>query len=250
MSISYSGGTYFQNFDGLASSGVEVIDGRGPHGLEGVLGNTGVDGWTISNFGGSSTNTEFRAQDGSQAGNAGRGVVSFGETGSSERALGVLATSNQISRFGVTFTNDSDSTLTELTVAYTGEQWRRGNVLTPNRLMFAYALGTGNINEDSAFIDVPALTFVSPNTQAAPTEVALDGNDPLNQTSFNQTIGGLSWGPGQALTLRWTGEDISGQDDGLAIDNFSFSAVPEPTALGWLLLGALTLSVRRRWACC
>ena len=97
--IQYSGGTYSQNFDGLGSTGAQTLTGRGPHALNGVIGTAGLDGWYAANFGGSSTNTEVRAQDGSLAGSAGRGVVSFGTGGSGERALGALATSNQISSF-------------------------------------------------------------------------------------------------------------------------------------------------------
>jgi hypothetical protein len=54
--------------------------------------------------------------------------------------------------------------------------------------------------------------------------VALDGNGGLNRSVVAYTVGGLNWLPGQTLTLRWTGEDLSDQDDGLAIDDLFFSA--------------------------
>ncbi|HMP08334.1 MAG TPA: hypothetical protein PJ982_18445, partial [Lacipirellulaceae bacterium] len=105
----------------------------------------------MSNYAGSSPSTEFRAQDGSQAGSAGRGVVSFGAAGSSDRALGVLATSNQISRFGVAFVNNTATTLNQMSAEFVVEQWRRGNVPSPgNSLAFAYAVTsdpTAGIND-------------------------------------------------------------------------------------------------------
>jgi hypothetical protein len=222
--LHYSGGTYSQNFNGLPTAGSTTLTGRGPHDINGVLSSSGLLGWSMSNYAGSSTNTEFRAQDGSQSGSGGRGVVGYGSTGQSDRALGTLATSNQISRFGVTLVNSTGSTLTNFTLAYTGEQWRRGEVAPPNSLSFSYALGAANINSDAQFVGVSLLDFDSPNTQASPLNVALDGNSGLNRSVVTYTVAGLNWAPGQTLTLRWTGEDLSGQDDGLAIDDLSFSA--------------------------
>jgi hypothetical protein len=222
--LQYNGGIYSQNFDGLPASGNTTLAGRGPHIVNGVLSATGMAGWTISNHAGSSGNTEFRAQNGSQSGSTGRGVVSFGSTGSNDRSLGALATSNQISRFGLTLVNNTGSALTNFTLTYAGEQWRRGDVTTPNKLLFAYAMGAADINSDAAFVGVNELTFTSPNTQSLPTNVALDGNNSANQTSIAYVVIGLNWAPGQTLTLRWTGQDISNQDDGLAIDNLLFAA--------------------------
>ena len=59
--ISYLGGTHSQNFDGLPSSGATGIvpPPDGPYDINGVLGTTGLEGWTMDNFGGSNTTTEF-----------------------------------------------------------------------------------------------------------------------------------------------------------------------------------------------
>src|SRR5262245_56855284 len=109
--ISYVGGTYSQDFNGLPTAGSTTVLGSGPHDIQGQLGSTGVAGWTMSNYLGSSADTEYRAQDGSQSGSGGRGVLSLGTGTTTERALGELPTSNQISRFGVAFTNNTGSTL-------------------------------------------------------------------------------------------------------------------------------------------
>ena len=99
-----------------------------------------------------------------------------------------------------------------------------------------------------------ALTAYSPLSFTEPKlglNTALNGNDPANQQAVSGTVTGLSWAPGQDLVLRWNSNELSGSDNGLAIDNLSFSAVPEPSsvALAAIGLGGLSLAwVRRRLA--
>jgi hypothetical protein len=212
-----------------------------------------MKGWTMSNYMGSAADTQFRVHDGRQAGSAGRGVLSVGTDGSTDRALGFLATSNQISRFGASFVNDTGTTLSQFTLSYTGEQWRRGEDGPINNLFFAYGVTNNaldHINTDSIFTNFPGLDFTTPNLQTGVglTEVALNGNLAMNQEALSATIFGLNWAPGSTLHLRWTGEDLSGQDNGLAIDGLSFSAaVPEPATCVLGMLAALGLvSLRRR----
>lgn len=248
--VSYTGGVYGQNFDTLPQDGwpAASLTGRGPHPLGPAFGVPGLDGWQGANFDGSANATEFKAHNGSLAGSAGRGILSLGADGDSDRALGALSTSNQINTFGVVLRNDTADLLDEMTIVYTGEQWRRGNVSSPNTLYFSYGFDSEirDITPNNPLTPFPALNFVAPNTQGAPTEVPIDGNDPANQTFFNVTISGLSWLPGTTLVLQWTAEDITGQDDGLAIDNFRFSAaVPSPGAAALGLIG-LALTRRRR----
>jgi hypothetical protein len=253
--VSYTGGSYAQNFDGMGASGFGSIPGRGPFDVNGAYGtitNTLMDGWTMSNpeppAGGSSVAVEVRAQDGSQSGSAGRGVVSFGTTGSGERALGALSTSNQINRFGVTLTNNSAVTYGEFTLAFTGEQWRRGDddTPTPNSLFYAYRITSNSADT----VDTAGFTSIS--TFAAPINtglinVALNGNDPANQTPKLHTISGINWAPGSNLIIRWAAQDLTGQDDGLAIDNLNFSAnVPEPLSIVYAIMAAIGVTCVRR----
>lgn len=248
--LSYTGGTYVQNFDTLPSTGSGNASGRGPHELVPVWsGATGLVGWQFANPSGNSSSTEYRAQNGSQSGSSGRGVVSFGSTGSSDRAIGALATSNQISTFGLVLINNTPNDLTSITLSFVGEQWRRGDVSSPNTLAFSYGLGS-SIGAGGLTAYAP-LNFVSPNTQASPNEVALDGNLAGNQTALSATITGINWGVGESLVLKWTGQDLSGQDDGLAIDNLTFTAVPEPSSLALSVLGLagiVGMVIRRRRA--
>jgi hypothetical protein len=258
--LAYTGGDYAQNFDTLPiSNGIAdpfvSVPGRGPHNIDGQIGTTGMDGWTMSNpeeLGSSSGNTEYRAQDGSLAGSNGRGIVSFGVNDSSERSLGTLATSNQINRFGLSLINNTGAPLTQVDIAFTGEQWRRGNIAAPgNLLTFAYAV-TGNLGDGidtNIFTEVTELSYSSPNTQVAPdpTEVAIDGNAAANQVALSHTIGGISWGPGQMLMFRWTGQDVTGQDDGLSIDNLRVTpGVPEPATAIFAGIAAMSMALLHR----
>jgi hypothetical protein len=255
QSVNYSllGSTYSQNFDGLPATGAVTVTNRGPHAIQGQLGSTGMNGWYMTNDRGSSTDTEFRAQDGSLSGSSGRGVVSFGTTGSTDRALGTLGTSNQISTFGVYLTNTTGQNLSQVTLNFTGEQWRVGDFsITAEKLAFSYAVfgsvATSSIGLGVAgFTAVSALDFNAPFTgNAGLNNSALNGNSPVYQASLAQTFA-VNWAPGQVLALQWVGQDLSGQDHGLGIDNFNFSAIPEPSTYA-MLCGAAVLGwvVRRR----
>jgi len=215
--LSYTGGVISNNFNGLptnVTNPTQVLTGRGPHEFSAVTGATGMEGWQLGNFAGSSTNTEFKSQNGATGSSGGRGVVSLGTNGSTDRALGSITTSNQIDSFGLVLVNDSATTFESFNLSFTGEQWRRGEPGVNNLMTFAYGLATG-INANT-LTNVPALSFSNPNTQSSPTEVALDGNLPANQVALSGSISGLNWAPGQTLVLRWTMNDVQGQDNGLA----------------------------------
>jgi hypothetical protein len=236
-------GTYVQEFDGLNQSGAQTLTGKGPHPFSDLtaLAISGMDGWYLANPGGSSSNTEYRAQDGSQSGSSGRGVVSFGLAGDSDRALGQLATSNQVNSFGVLLTNATGEALPGIIVSFTGEQWRAGGPGVINTLSFLWGLGS---SIDDATTAVPALDFITPNLVG--NESALNGNLPENQQQLRAAIL-FDWAPGTTLALRWNGEDVTGQDSGLAIDKLGITVVPVPAA-AWLFGSALGLIglLRRR----
>ena len=89
-----------------------------------------------------------------------------------------------------------------------------------------------------------ALNFTSPiNTS---TGRALDGNASANRVAG---IGG-TFTPstpilnGSVFYLHWADPDDTGADAGLAIDNFTFAAVPEPSVYVLLGVGILLCSQR------
>ena len=217
--ISYSGGTYAQSFDGLPASGTFTLIGPGPHTLSTApINATNLAGWSFSLVPGStSPDAKFAVGNGSSATGS---VYSFGSTGKLERALGSLASGSVASRFGAVLVNDTPNTITRVTIAYAGEQWRYGGSATPNALRFSYAIGAVEIGADS-FIEVPELSFDSPILTG--TTGARDGNDVANRRPIAGTISGLTWAPGQTLAIRWTDENESGNDNGLAIDDLTLT---------------------------
>ena len=162
-------------------------------------------------------------------------------------------------RFGLhaaQFSNDSGATITSLLVSYFGEEWRLGQTgRGPDRLDFQYSTDATDLTS-GIWTDVNALDFITPNTAGA--AGARDGNSTADRTSISSTVGGLNISSGARFWIRWTDYSAAGNQDGLAVDDFSLTlsgttpsadpgALPEPKslALAALGLGAAAL-VRRR----
>ena len=140
--------------------------------------------------------------------------------------------------------NSTGQTLNEFTLTYAGEQWRDGSSTTAEKILVDYThAGTTDatnwadqtaVNTD--FVNVPALTFNPP--LAGATDAAVDGNAAGRVSPISATVTGLSWASGTDLWIRFNEPQVAGNDDGLAIDDLSFSAnvVPEP---GCILLFAI-----------
>ena len=213
-----SDGTYSQDFNSLASSGTA---------------NTWTDNVTLPGWYASQSKSPFTVPTynvGTGSGTAG-GLYSFGDSGSTERALGSVASGTPGDfAYGVRFTNNTASAQTNFTISCTGEQWRVANA-TAQKLAFFYQVGALLTNADAAnaqsWTAFPALDFNSPNTNATQT---LKGNDPTNQIVFtNVILSGVSVQPGQEIFFRWFDPDDPGSDDGLALDNLTIAF--SPTAL-------------------
>jgi|GEM_PF-1626989 len=190
-------------------------------------------GWAIAEFGTSAANDDkYKGNDGSS--NAGD-TYSYGTTGSSERALGSLTSNSLTPTYGAMFTNNTGAAITGFTLSYTGEQWRLGNTAEHlDSLVFQYsvtATGVGDSGVLALWMDVPSLMFnsaVTSGTTAGP----LDGNDPANRTNVTGTVTFLVPVPdGSSFVVRWVDTSIAGADDGLAIDDVTFTfntATPPP----------------------
>ncbi|MGH7941098.1 MAG: lamin tail domain-containing protein, partial [Limisphaerales bacterium] len=240
------GSVYTQDFDWLPDPGSSSVNADNPVAINGVtyslanpydfafpsessgsgggLGIAGMAGW----YGTSADAAQFGATYGDQTTG---GQISFGPPNSSNRALGLLATSStKGTAFGVRFINGTGQTLNFINLQFAGEVWRQSNV--PKTLQFYYFVDptglAGFSKEVTAYL--PALDVNIPTVSTDTGGVAVDGTSPLNQTNLavlNQSI--TNWTPGAALWLVWQMTDSTGKAQGLGIDNLGFSASVLPT---------------------
>ena len=81
-------------------------------------------GWGIFEVGtGAAADGKYLVADGSN--NTGT-AYSFGTTNSTDRSLGTIASNANFPTLGAIFFNEADTAVTNLTISYTGEQWRYG----------------------------------------------------------------------------------------------------------------------------
>ncbi len=210
VTITTLGSAVSQDFDGLPATGTATW-----------VNNTTIPGWYHARTGTGSTIVANNG--GNNAGN----LYSYGTGTSTDRALGSVGSGNTAVGhlyWGVRLANGTASTITSLTIAYTGEQWRNSAAVAQS-VDFSYLLGAnlGSLADfEAAGVAVDALDFTSPITGG--TAGALDGNVAPNRAELSFTIGGLSLAPGAEILLRWSDVDHGGSDHGLAIDDLTITA--------------------------
>src|SRR5574341_871719 len=223
-SITTLGSPLTENFDGLAQTGTNL---------------TWADDSTIPGW--YSNRTTYNTGTGSS--NTGA-LYSFGVAGTNpvtDRALGSVGSgSTGTIYWGVKLTNNTGATITSLDISYIGEQWRNGGATSPavsvaQTVDFQYQVAnagtiTGVNTPSSGWLDHDPLDFTSPTfgTTAAQT---LDGNAAANRVAKSATLS-VTIANGQEVWLRWKDIDHTGNDHGLAIDDFSVTAngvPPSPT---------------------
>ncbi len=195
---------YNQDFDTLANSGTS---------------NPWTDNSTI--IGWYSNRGTYRASTGIDTAGA---LYSFGASGSTERALGSIAsgTTGEI-RYGVRLKNTTGVTITALDIVYTGEQWRQGGNNAQHALSFTYQISQTFYNiTDGIWIEVPSLFFWSPITNSGAITGPLDGNLPANRRELSATLEVII-PPEYEIMLRWVDINDAGNDHGLAIDDLSIT---------------------------
>lgn len=203
--------SYSQNFDSLLSTGTN-------------------NAWTDDNTipGWYSNRTLYIASTGTN--NAGA-LYSFGSASlPTNRALGSVASNGTETIFyGVRLLNNTSNTITSLNIQYIGEQWRDGGNTTPQKLDFSYQVGATSLTGGN-WIDFDALDFTGPivSASASATAAALDGNSSANRVSLASNLSNLSLAPNQEIWLRWVDVNDTGNDHGLAIDDFSVTATGTP----------------------
>lgn len=269
-SVSYStaGSIYSQNFDslpntpqnaslGTTASAVGWTDDNAAPGV----GQFSIVGWylyhpTVQSEGG--INGHQRMRIGAGTANTGA-FMSFGGSGSTDRALGAINANTLTPTpppgvdvyIGLRLNNNTGVTLDNFTLTYNGEQWRDGGDAAPNAqgLVFMWSTTATAISDpNTSFTLESGLNFTSPVFANTGAGAAVDGNVAGRVNGITATVTGINWLPGTDLWLRFNDVNNVGNDHGLAIDDLTFTAVavPEPSALALIGLGAASLIVFRR----
>lgn len=221
LSYDTPGKIYSQDFNSLITTGSFNLAGKGPFDLSAPpINNHQLGGWMVLMLRGSAANTQFTTGTGTGMGS---GIYSFGATANTERALGFLASGSGVYGFGLLLVNQTGFTLDSCTISYTTEQWRKGGSNNNNVCTFRYRTGVNTVTADTlSFLTHSLLNINTVVTTAGAS--ALNGNLLPNQVSVLQTIKNLQWKNGEQLLLRWDDNDEPGNDDALAMDEFSFVA--------------------------
>ena len=250
-----AGSTHSEDFDSLASSGTGHTWTNG----------TTLTGWHWLGEGGTTPSSYTATTAGVAVGNQ---ILSLGSANSdngadpSDRAFGGQNGNNIATLYyGAQILNSTGDTLDTFTLTYTGEQWRRIQNETNDRLTFQYQIfdaGEGSLSGTTGWISVEDLTFIAPATSSQ-ASTGLDGNLEANRVeSIGATVSGFTWSEGQEIWLRWADKNpvnnnaLGGSTRAaMGIDDVEFSAtiaIPEPSSFA-VVFGALSLgfaSLRRR----
>jgi hypothetical protein len=245
--LALSSTSHSENFNFLASTGADnpwTDDQAGP------ASTSGSPGWWW--FG--ENTSGYNANDGTVDSPQDR--MSYG--GGVDRALGSLTGPfNDNTVWSLVIQNTLTNPITDLTVKFTGEKWRDGDLDT-DTITFSYKISSSAADFDSisdfGTTAVPGgwlansdLNFTA--TDVVPGDVAVNGNDPANRITKMDTWA-VTVPVGSYIALRWHDGNFTGADHGVGIDDLmiSVTAIPEPSAVlfGALVCGIIGLEFARR----
>ncbi|MBT9395273.1 T9SS type A sorting domain-containing protein [Hymenobacter sp. NST-14] len=205
-----SGVIYTQDFDGIGPTGTAY-----PAGWSGLrFAGTGAIGQDLN----------LTATDGS-AGSG--GVYNVGAANDNDRAMGSISSNSTTPAFGAAFTNTTGADVTQVNVAYQGEQWKSGALDNQNEVLsFEYSLDATSLNTGTW---TPVATLnVTELANANTSNTAINGNDAANRASLAGSLTGITWPAGTTMWIRWKDNNDTGNDALLAVDNFALSTGTTP----------------------
>ncbi len=207
---------YTENFNTLANTGTGIT----------WTNNTTATGWYARTSAG--TGTSIAVYGTNTGSTLTAGLYSFGVAGTNpvtDRALGIVnsnaftgATGIAKGFYGWRLKNNTSSTLTSVTVTWTGEQWRKAAVAATQSLSLYYQTGvTVNDLVAGTWTAAPS-TFTSPIASIA-AATALDGNAPANRVAAISVTISVSIPAGDEIMLRWEDLNDGGNDHFMGIDD-------------------------------
>jgi PKD repeat protein len=194
--ILVSGAAYTQNFDSMGANGTNA-----------------PTGWFVGTGSGPISGKTALVGDGSSSTS---GNYNFGSSGSSDRALGSLASASTQRDTEARFLNVSGSSINSFTISYSGEEWRVGGPSSvTNVLTLQYSTDGTNFAPMGA-----QFNFNTPVPSG--TAGSLDGNAAANRVTgiggtYTPTAGITN---GQIFYLRWADADDPHLDNAMAVDDF------------------------------
>lgn len=209
--IELTAGAYTEDFNTLISSGTSTSASFPP-------------GWTFEEMGGVS-NMYYSASAGETDESD---TYSYGANGSPERALGGLGNMGLVPNFGVQFANETGQEIGYLTVTYWCEQWRLSATERVDRLDFEYSMDAFNL-ASGHWTSFDALDCHG--SESTGTVGARDGNTVRTLVSATLDLHHTPIPNHATFWLRWKEYNVSGVDDGLAIDDFRLEK-QTPSAIG------------------
>ena len=213
--ISITTNTYSQDFDVMGTNGT-----------------TYPTGWSGLRFAGSGSvgaALDLVVNNGSGTSGA---VYNVGTASASDRALGTLGSASTIPAFGASFVNNTGLTITDINFSGVMEQWKSGQDLTVENVLFSYSLDQAVTTLNNGNWTVfPSMDLVEKLT-ATTTATAVDGNNTANKTAISGNLTGLSWLNGEKLWIRWVDANDAQSDGMYAIDDLVMNFTTATAGIG------------------
>lgn len=230
--ISITGnGTITENFDSLGSTAPVAAYPNGWTGYKFAGTGTLPVGTVVT----SATSPSISVSNG--GGTSGT-IYNFGTNSDVDRALGTVASGGFTGAYGVSFTNNSGSTIegSNIRIGFTAEQWRQNTTVANEIWTFEWKLG-GDITDPTGWTGATAFDINEILTAAA-SAGTVDGNSPgnFNTIALTNLTALTGWSNGETLHLRWRDADDTGSDCGMAIDDFTLEVsgvVPPAPSAFW-----------------
>ncbi len=220
--------TYSQDFNGLGTAT------SSPAGGDLNVVSPTLNGWFFSESLANANTTITVGTGSSTTGD----TYNFGLLANADRTLGGLQSGSLNPTFGFYFTNNTSITITALAISYTGKTWRVGTATRVDRLDFQYSANATSLTTGT-WTDFDVLDYANPGQ-------ATGSGSIQHSATITNTLTGISIPIGSTFFIRFTDLNASGADDGMGIDDLSFTA-SAPTATNYYSKAAGSLAAVATW---